>query len=559
MRVVEYDQFVRRTDQYQARSIKDRQNIALYGLVGEIGSLMSAVKKQFLASEKEETSIGRPSPEISEEIGDIIWYCFNFVQVFFPDESLNILEREIRFLERMIRAKEGDWLKFQSLLGQDRCRKFLDEVERFPSTVKLEFDDFQRVAFLTARTSGATLRQVCLSLLWQHAAELLRHKIPEEEKSINPLVPDRNIRYVLGDIAWHVSAVASIYGLSLNEVVQKNVEKVSFRHSVSLPTALHDDTYPKDEQFPREFEVSFISIGPKRSRIYLDGRRLGNDLTDNAYDPDGYRFHDVLHLANAAKLGWSPVLRRLLQVKRKSNSKVDEVEDGARAAIVEEAVLKAIHSEGVRLAKERYLGPFAPDHQELFPDAEDISFGFLKFIGHLVVGLEVSANKYWEWEAAILEGYRIFRELRRHGQGTVKVNLPKRTIDYSPHVYVDFSGAVSGVGSCVLTRSGMMRVGAFAKSLMSGRGESEAVADLAALERKVAKLAIIDALGLGADGDHLLDELDVEILDEKRVSVRSRASVQAKIWERGVVCFRTSFSKRRNTIACTAIAIADIG
>ncbi|WP_454758513.1 hypothetical protein [Caulobacter segnis] len=558
MKVVDYDQFVRRTDQYQSRSAEDRQNIALYGLVGELGSLMSAVKKQLLTSDSE-VELGKPSDEIVEELGDIIWYCFNIVQVFFPGRDINIFRNEINFLKRMLTAKEGDWIKFQGLLGAEKRTLFLTEAEKFPKTTDLVFDDFQKLAFITARTDGSLLRKVCLSVLWQHGAELLRHKIPESEKDINPRVVDRDIRYVLGDIAWHVAAVTTVYGLSLNDVISKNVEKISFRQKLTPPTPLHDVGYVSEEAFPRQFEVTFISIGPRHSRIYIDGKRVGNDLTDNAYDPDGYRFHDVMHLANAANLGWSPVLRGLLHRKRKSNRRVDEVEDGARAAIVEEAVIKAIHSEGSRLAKERYVGPLAPDHQELFPDAEDISFKFLKFIRHLVVGLEVENNKYWEWEAAILEGYRIFNELRRNGQGTVRVDLDARSIDYSPHAYVDFSGSVSGIGSCSLSRAGVARFGALTKSFLLGKGKSDTESDgRAPEENRVAKLAIVDALGLDPGNEEILRNLDVQILDEKRVSVRASGRVEATIWARGIVCFRTSFAKTSKSISCTAVAISDL-
>ena len=45
MLVSEYDKFVTETDQYRDNSDEERQKIALYGLVGEIGSLVSAVKK----------------------------------------------------------------------------------------------------------------------------------------------------------------------------------------------------------------------------------------------------------------------------------------------------------------------------------------------------------------------------------------------------------------------------------------------------------------------------------------------------------------------------------
>ncbi len=61
------------------------------------------------------------------------------------------------------------------------------------------------------------------------------------------------------------------------------------------------------------------------------GINIGDRLTDNRLEPDDYRFHDVFHLAYAAILGWSPVLRALFKVKRKSCPKIDENQDGARA------------------------------------------------------------------------------------------------------------------------------------------------------------------------------------------------------------------------------------
>lgn len=167
--------------------------------------------------------------------------------------------------------------------------------------------------------------------------------------------------------------------------------------------------------------------------MYVGTAQLGNELTDNAYDDDGYRFHDVMHLANAAKLGWSPVLRDLLDRKRRSKLAVDEVEDGARAKIVEEAVIKAIHAEGVRLSRLREP-PGSTTPVRLFSEPADISFSLLKMIRALVVGLEVERNTFSEWEAAIREGYALFHQLRLHGKGTVVVDLEKRSLTFDPSV-----------------------------------------------------------------------------------------------------------------------------
>ncbi len=65
---------------------------------------------------------------------------------------------------------------------------------------------------------------------------------------------------------------------------------------------------------------------------------IGDRLNDNRTIPDGYRFHDVFHLSYLVHLGWSPVIRALLKIKRKSKPEIDENEDGARANIIEEGI-----------------------------------------------------------------------------------------------------------------------------------------------------------------------------------------------------------------------------
>ncbi|MCK9910146.1 hypothetical protein MXD81_13460, partial [Microbacteriaceae bacterium K1510] len=82
--------------------------------------------------------------------------------------------------------------------------------------------------------------------------------------------------------------------------------------------------------------------GKEVIQLWVDGVQRGADLTDNAYTPDGYGFHDVIHFAHAAVLGWSPVLRKLLECKRKDDEKVDEVEDGGRAGAIEEGLAAVV-------------------------------------------------------------------------------------------------------------------------------------------------------------------------------------------------------------------------
>ena len=152
--------------------------------------------------------------------------------------------------------------------------------------------------------------------------------------------------------------------------------------------------------------------------LQLNGVNIGSRLTDNKFEPDDYRFHDVFHLAFAAILGWSPTLRALLNLKRKSDPAIDENEDGARAIIIEEGVSTWIFNHGVR--------------SDFYPSAKGVDYDLLKAVHELVRGYEVEARPIWQWERAILEGFRIFRELRKYRGGAVTINLDERTIRFEP-------------------------------------------------------------------------------------------------------------------------------
>ena len=126
----------------------------------------------------------------------------------------------------------------------------------------------------------------------------------------------------LGDLLWYVSNVASKFDLSLSEIAASNLVKVKNRWASDCAEPLvFDAGLPEAERLPRRLEVDLVDIDEdtrQHVRILVDGKLFGAELTDNAYDPDGYRFHDVFHLAYAAVLGWSPITRALLRRKRKS-------------------------------------------------------------------------------------------------------------------------------------------------------------------------------------------------------------------------------------------------
>ena len=281
--------------------------------------------------------------------------------------------------------------------------------------------------------------------------------------------------------------------------------------------------------------------------MYLDGQRLGDDLTDNAYDEDGYRFHDVMHLALAAKLGWSPVLRKLMGRKRKSKQQLDQVEDGARAAIVEEAIINAIYAEGLRVAS-LAVPALATGPVQLFTDSSDISFTFLKRLEMLAAGLEVADSNYWEWEDAILEGFAIFNRLRGAGRGTVSADLEHRSISFSPQVLMNFSGMVAGIGvghSCTASASDTDGFDKVEKELAHTYGAAAVAAR---------RQAVIAAAGLPIT---CAKEIHVGGWRGNAIDVRAIGGAQDVLWEKAIVAFQAHALDGEDECRVTAVALSD--
>ena len=244
------------------------------------------------------------------------------------------------------------------------------------------------------------------------------------DKDAHLLFPD-HVAEELGDILWYLANTATKFDLDLGAIANANLAKTQDRWPSgdgTTPYHLFDESCPPTEQLPRTFVAEITdgvgASGKGRINLTIDGIAAGDPLQDKAYDDDGYRFHDVFHLAQAAKLGWSPVLRgRLLRPKRKRVSlpDVDEVEDGGRAIVIDEAIVA-------------YVWEYARRHRFL-DGITTVDYPVLKTIRLLTGGLEVSARSANDWEEAILVGYQIFREIKSRGRGTIAVDLRARTIE----------------------------------------------------------------------------------------------------------------------------------
>ena len=224
----------------------------------------------------------------------------------------------------------------------------------------------------------------------------------------------------LGDMLWYIANVASKFDLTLDEIAANNLVKVRARWTTNRTEPLcFDETLPEGERLPRRFEVELADIeGDDRQsiRVLINGVPFGEELTDNAYDHDGYRFHDIFHFAYAAVLGWSPITRALLRRKRKSRPLVDEVEDGGRAAVIEEGIAALVFD-------------YARRHHML-NGVSVLDFQLLRTIKDMTSHLEVQHCTTGEWEQAILKGFKAWRATLATRGGRVAIDLDQRRIDY---------------------------------------------------------------------------------------------------------------------------------
>jgi hypothetical protein len=334
----------------------------LLGLYGEVGSIMATAKKLH----REGSDFTGYRVATVEEFGDALWY-------------------------------------FAAL-----CRRRRDSLHGIFSKAG------PSGGYRTARVAGSTLAMLpkidpALLRLGQATAALLSLK--QDVNSSNTLLTEFARSYLKG---LHAT------GIPLHEVVAFNILKTRGRFIRAdqnlLPT--FDEDFDEEERIPDKFEIEVTQRKSGKTYLRWNGVFIGDPLTDNILDPDGYRFHDVFHFANAAILHWSPTFRALIKHKRKSDPIVDEAQDGGRAIVVEEGLTAWIFS------RAKDLGFFAR--------SEHISFDVLKTIQQFTAGYEVEQCPLSLWEDAILQGYAVFRRLRAREGGIIICNRNERTIAYKP-------------------------------------------------------------------------------------------------------------------------------
>ncbi len=357
-------------DRIEGTDVLDPNSLepVLLGLYGEVGGIMSTSKKH--AREGDAFPGFRKAAE--EEFGDTLWYF------------AALCRRTDFSLEEIFTEASANGTYRQIGAASDYSRGAIAHIMVPDTNVHLDtaLFDLGRAASALLGTSPAR-------------ADLVR-------------------------FAGHYLQALSGAGLDFSTVVRTNIKKTRGAFLVPDPADLcdFDEGFLPEEQLPRRFRIKVSQRASGRTYLQWNDVFIGDPLTDNIADRDGYRFHDVFHFANAAILHWSPVVRALIKQKRKSRKDYDEEQDSGRAIVVEEGLTAWIFSRAKDL--------------NFFKDQKRISFGVLKTISEFVEGYEVSRCPPKLWERAILDGYAVFRQMSEAQGGWIVGDRDARTIRYEP-------------------------------------------------------------------------------------------------------------------------------
>lgn len=357
-------------------------DLPMLGLFGEAGSLLSAVKKR----SRDNLPTEQYYATVEEEVGDFLWY-FSLVC-----HTTGVNLEHVVYNAAKVSVRRSKGLRFSDVEKQF-SRKSRPPIERLIAQLIALSGDVGQFANWHAH----------------------RRSIQTPETVEGHLVP----------IMRGLMRASAAAGITVQDAAVRNLHKTEDRwpKSRKFYPDLPDEYHPElTEKLPRKLVIR-IEQRTKRGKNYVfqtcNGLNIGDPLTDNIGDEDFYRFHDVFHYAYAAILGWSPVTRSLFKLKRKSDLKLDENEDGARATLIEEGLSTMVFN----YAKDfRYFEGVKPG---------DLSFELLKKVRAFVRGYEVERTPLWLWEEAILEGFRCFRILRAERRGVISLDLVKRQIKIS--------------------------------------------------------------------------------------------------------------------------------
>lgn len=337
-----------------------RKPISLqFGLAGEIGQLLSELKKDVRRDVRNHEEV------LQEELGDCLWYL------------MAICIATKTSLHKVLNEKATTSI---NILQRNEVSK----------------TDRNKLASSLLATNGALMKAF------------------NDDDDVDEIL--QKLAFTLGDFTTSLKLP-----FCMEDIACANMEKTKGLFGKDFPNLkILDKDSPDFEQFPRklETEIRQEKVGDDHKAMLFIGRfRYGNALDDNiSGEPDYYRYHDVFHMAFVAHLGWSPSLRALLNMKRRSNQKTDNNEDGGRVLLMEEGLTHYIFRYGKK--HNFFEGVKCPR----------VSIAVLKTIRDMVEGYEVADRPLALWNDAILNAFEVFLELREHHNGKITIDMDNRQL-----------------------------------------------------------------------------------------------------------------------------------
>lgn len=330
----------------------DGSKIVCYGLMGEVGSLLEVLKKEI----RDKKIRDEVKSQVHEEIGDIIWYLFA--------------------LARRLGLKDAEWPHSRYL-------------SKSPSSS-------ENLIFSVADVIGEFF---------------------ESDEDRNDTPPGEGFKKKFDGCLFDLACVAREYDTSLASISEHALRKnEDFWLDPYGPAKKFDEEFPTYEQLPRNFIVRFTSVRIAENVdeliISINGVNIGDRLRDNTHGESGYRYHDVVHMCGAAFLGWSPVFRRMLKRKRKSCPKTDEIEDGGRAAVIEEAIVSKV---------------FLYGKENGFVSVKNPDIDLIKDIMKMAEQYECVDLKASDWKLYVRSSLALFGEVKNGFDGEVEFDADKRS------------------------------------------------------------------------------------------------------------------------------------
>lgn len=351
---------------------------AKMGLFGEIGSFLAIYKKM---ARGEKSNLIKAKKDVVEELGDIFWYF-----ILLCIKSKIDLNKLLSTFQHKELEKNGKKLTLVTNFASAPFVQVIDETDQLPT--------------------------------------LDSHDLLVTSKILLELIESDEIEVSFQNFFINYLSIINKLNISLKEILEANILKINDRfipiEDLDLSFYEFDKGFSEDESFEKIFEIKFVTKANKKSYMKLNNVFIGDALNNNHRDDDGYKYHDVFHLAFATVLHWSPTFRALIKHKRKSNPQIDETEDSGRAIVIEEGLSAWL------FAKHKL------DKIDL-TNENNITYGMLKTIREFVHGYEVEKCPLQLWVSAITQGYSVFNQLSSHKGGIVKCDLVNRKITFLPN------------------------------------------------------------------------------------------------------------------------------